>query len=40
MAHASFVDDHTLELSNGDTLRADRIVIATGSKPFCPPLYP
>ena len=39
MAQASFVDDHTLELSNGDTLRADRIVIATGSKPFCPPLF-
>lgn len=37
MARASFVDDHTLKLSNGDTLRADRVVIATGSKSFCPP---
>ena len=36
MAYASFADDHTLKLSNGDTVRADRIVIATGSKSFCP----
>lgn len=37
LAHASFVDDHTLKLSSGDSIRADRVVIATGSKPFCPP---
>ncbi|MFN2519143.1 MAG: mycothione reductase [Jatrophihabitantaceae bacterium] len=35
-AHASFVDAHTLELSSGQTITADRIVIATGSRPMIP----
>ncbi len=35
-AYAKFVDDHTLELSNGDTVNAERIVIATGSSTFVP----
>ena len=38
-AYAKFVDDHTLELSNGDTIEADRIVIATGSSTFVPPPF-
>lgn len=33
---ARFVDDHTLEVGD-TTIRADRIVIATGSSPFIPP---
>ncbi|REL28897.1 dihydrolipoyl dehydrogenase [Thalassotalea euphylliae] len=37
-AYASFVDDHTLALSNGQFLKADRIVIATGSKAHIPEL--
>lgn len=35
-AYASFVDDHTLKLSDGTTLRAEKIVIATGSSTFVP----
>ena len=35
-AHASFVDAHTLELSTGQTITADRIVVATGSRPVIP----
>jgi mycothione reductase len=35
-AHATFVDAHTLELSSGETIRADQIVIATGSRPSIP----
>jgi mycothione reductase len=35
-SHASFVDGHTLELSTGETITADRIVIATGSRPAIP----
>ncbi|MDT4976369.1 MAG: mycothione reductase [Pseudonocardiales bacterium] len=35
-AHASFVDPHTLELSTGETITADRIVLATGSRPRLP----
>jgi mycothione reductase len=35
-AHASFVDAHTLELSTGQTITADRIVLATGSRPMLP----
>lgn len=35
-AYAKFIDDHTLALSNGQILTAERIVIATGSKPHIP----
>jgi len=35
-AHASFADEHTLELSTGQTVTADRIVIASGSRPVIP----
>ena len=38
-ATAKFIDDHTLSLSNGDTLKAERIVIATGSRPNIPPPF-
>jgi mycothione reductase len=37
-AHASFVDAHTLELSTGGTITADRIALATGSRPMLPPV--
>ena len=30
--HAQFVDEHTLELGTGETITADRIVIAAGSR--------
>jgi NAD(P)H-nitrite reductase large subunit len=30
-------DTKTVELSNGETVSYDKLVIATGSKPFCPP---
>ncbi|MCA9798741.1 MAG: dihydrolipoyl dehydrogenase [Cyanobacteria bacterium HKST-UBA04] len=39
MARATFVDDHTLSLSNGDTVTAQRIVICAGSRPAVPDLY-
>jgi dihydrolipoamide dehydrogenase len=35
-AYARFVDPHTLELDNGDRVVAERIVIATGSRPVMP----
>ena len=35
-AHASFRDAHTLHLSSGEVITADRIVIATGSRPIVP----
>lgn len=35
-AHAKFLDDHTLELSDGQKIKAKRIIIATGSSPFIP----
>lgn len=35
-AHAEFADDHTLTLSTGETITADRIVIATGSRAIVP----
>jgi dihydrolipoamide dehydrogenase len=35
-AYARFVDPHTLELDNGNKVKADRIVIATGSRPLIP----
>jgi len=38
-AYAKFRDDHTLELSNGSVIEADRIVIATGSNTFVPPPF-
>lgn len=37
-AHARFVGDRTLELSTGETISADRVVIATGSRPVVPPV--
>lgn len=37
-AHATFLDPHTLALSTGETLSADRFVIATGSRPVIPDL--
>ncbi len=36
-AHARFLDPHTLQLSDGRSLRARSIVIATGSRPQVPP---
>jgi mycothione reductase len=36
--HASFVDAHTLALGTGETITADRIVIATGSRATVPDL--
>ncbi|MGF1526183.1 MAG: dihydrolipoyl dehydrogenase [Candidatus Competibacterales bacterium] len=38
-AWAKFVDDHTLALDDGRTLKAQRIVIATGSRPNVPPIF-
>jgi mycothione reductase len=35
-AHASFVDAHTLQLDTGDTVTAERIVLATGSRAWLP----
>jgi pyruvate/2-oxoglutarate dehydrogenase complex dihydrolipoamide dehydrogenase (E3) component len=35
-AHARFIDPHTVELSNGEKLRAKSILISTGSKPSVP----
>ncbi len=35
-SYARFVDPHTLELDNGDRVVAERIVIATGSRPMVP----
>lgn len=39
MAKASFLDDHTLALDNGDRIEAGRIVIATGSRPAVPEIF-
>jgi mycothione reductase len=36
-AHADFADPQTLELSTGESITADRIVLATGSRPVIPP---
>lgn len=38
-ASAEFVDDHTLQLSNGETIKAKSVVVATGSRPFVPPIF-
>lgn len=38
-ARAQFLDDRMLTLSNGDTVRAERIVIAVGSRPNVPPFF-
>jgi len=35
-AYARFLDPHTLELDNGERIVAERIVIATGSRPIVP----
>ncbi|MDP9093724.1 MAG: mycothione reductase [Actinomycetota bacterium] len=37
-AHARFLDPRTLELSWGETISADRVVIATGSRAVVPPV--
>jgi pyruvate/2-oxoglutarate dehydrogenase complex dihydrolipoamide dehydrogenase (E3) component len=37
-AHARFLDPHTVELSDGRTLRAKHILIGTGSKVSVPPV--
>ena len=34
--HARFLDDHTLQVGDSVTVRAERIVIATGSRPAVP----
>jgi len=34
--YARFVDAHTLEIDNGQRIRAERIIIATGSRPIVP----
>jgi len=39
MARAQFVDDHTLELSDGGRVSADRVVIATGSRTAYPGFF-
>ena len=38
-AFAKFVDNNTLELSDGQLIEAERIVIATGSSTFVPPPF-
>jgi len=38
-ARARFVSDHELELSDGGSVRADRIIIATGSRAAIPPMF-
>lgn len=38
-AYAEFLDPHTLQLDNGDQVIADKIVIATGSRPVVPPAW-
>jgi mycothione reductase len=35
-AHAAFTGDRTLALSTGEELRADQVVVATGSRPVIP----
>lgn len=39
MAKARFIDDHTLALSNGERIYAQRIVIAVGSRPSHPEFF-
>jgi len=39
MGAAKFADNHTLVLENGERLTADRVVIATGSRPACPGFF-
>ena len=36
MAKATFIDDHTLSLSNGMIIKAEKIVLAVGSRPSYP----
>ncbi len=37
--NAVFLDDHSLQLGDGSTLKADRIIIAVGSRPNVPPPF-
>lgn len=37
-AYGEFIDDHNLQLSNGDRINTKAVVIATGSQPKIPPL--
>ena len=39
LGRATFVDDHTLAIAGGQTVKANAIVIATGSFPSCPPTW-
>ncbi|USI28971.1 dihydrolipoyl dehydrogenase [Alteromonas macleodii] len=39
MAKATFIDDNTLALSNGDQVKAKRIIIAVGSRPNVPKMF-
>lgn len=39
MGAVKFIDDHTLALENGDRIVADRVVIATGSRPSYPGFF-
>ncbi len=39
MAHAKFINNHELELSNGQKIKAKAIIIATGSRPKIPPNF-
>jgi dihydrolipoamide dehydrogenase len=38
-AYAKFINDHTLSLSTGGTITADKIIIATGSRPNIPAFF-
>ncbi|QDV41285.1 Soluble pyridine nucleotide transhydrogenase [Stieleria neptunia] len=35
--HARFVDDHTVTIENGETVRSKAFVISTGTRPYRPP---
>lgn len=39
IAKATFIDDHTLSLSNGQTIRAEKIILAVGSRPSFPEFF-
>ena len=39
MAKATFIDDHTLSLSNGMIIKAEKIVLAVGSRPSYPAFF-
>lgn len=39
MGHARFIDEHTVQIDEHTRIRAERIVIATGSRPFVLPRW-